>query len=67
MRAKEADAIKLRQEGKSYKEIEHLLGITTGMAWQLVNRDKHNENCRDSVRRYRARGRIALCDMERST
>lgn len=67
MRAKEADAIRLRQEGKSYKEIGHLLGITTGMAWQLVNRDRHNENCRESNRRYYARGRIALCDMEGST
>ena len=67
MRAKEADAIRLRQKGKSYKEIGQLLGITTGMAWQLVNPERHNENCRESNRRYYARGGIALCDMEGST
>lgn len=67
MRAKEADAIKLRQEGKSYKEIGHLLKLPTAKAWQLANRDRHNENSRESARRYRARGEIALCDMEGST
>lgn len=67
MRAKEADAIRLRQEGKSYKEIGLLLGISKGKAWQLANRERHNENSRESVQRYRARGEIALCDMEGST
>jgi len=67
MRAKEAAAIRLRQEGKSYREIGLLLGIPTGKAWQLANRARHNENSRESARRYRARGEIALCDMEGST
>ena len=67
MRAKEADAIRLRQEGKSYKEIGHLLNLPTGKAWQLANRARHNENSRESTQRYRARGEIALCDMEGST
>lgn len=67
MRAKEANAIKLRQEGKSYKEIGHLLNLPAAKAWQLANRDRHNENSRESNRRYYARGKIALCDMEGST
>jgi len=58
MPAKEADAIRLRQEGKSYKEIWHLLNLPAAKAWQLANRERHNENCRESNRRYYARAKL---------
>jgi hypothetical protein len=56
----------LRRQGKSYREIDFLLELPLGKAWQINNRERHNANSRESVRRYVARGGVALCDMEPS-
>lgn len=56
----------LRLRGKSYREIDFLLGLPLGKAWIIHNRERQNENSRDSVRRYFARGGVALCDMQPS-
>lgn len=56
----------LRLRGKSYREIDFLLGLPRGKSWQINNRERHNANSRDSARRYDARGRVALCDMQPS-
>lgn len=56
----------LRLRGKSYREIDFLLGLPLGKSWQIHNRERANANTRESVRRYYARGSIALCDMQPS-
>jgi hypothetical protein len=56
----------LRLRGKSYREIDFLLGLPLGKSWIIHNRERANANTRDSVRRYYARGSIALCDMQPS-
>lgn len=56
----------LRLRGKSYREIDFLLGLPLGKSWQINNRERHIANSRESARRYFARGSIALCDMQPS-
>lgn len=59
----EQRAIELRAQGHTYREIAAALGIHHGKAWALCNPERNRANARESVARYRARGRIALCDM----
>jgi len=63
MQSKEAEAKRLRLEGKTYQQIDRLLSLPSGKAWNIINRERSNANMRESARRYEARGRIALCDM----
>lgn len=56
---------KLRLEGWSYKSIDHLLNLPLGKSWIIHNRERHNENSRESVKRYVARGSIPLCDVSK--
>jgi orotate phosphoribosyltransferase-like protein len=54
----------LRNRGLTYKAIAAKLGISSGKAWAIINRERHNQNCKESTLRWIARGRVALCDME---
>lgn len=53
------EALRLRALGNTYKSIGDALGISDGAAWQLCNRERHLENCRQANAANYNRRRLA--------
>ena len=60
---KAAWAKKLRDSGRTYTDIDILLSLPRGKAWQILNKERYAKSCRESSLRWRQRGCIALCEM----
>lgn len=62
--AREAAILASAKLGGTLSEIASRAGTTHAIVWRTLNRERQNENARESGARWHARGGIALCDMK---
>lgn len=53
-------AVRMREQGYTYRQIDTELGTATGTAWRLVNREQYRDAVNDSRKRWTERGCTSL-------